>query len=132
MTAEMKTFVAFAGTGLIARGTPAEVVRQSKDRLDRGEAERIALYDDESGRPIDIDFTGGEAEVLARLADHPMVAPMKEPAQRRGPGRPKLGVVSREVSLLPRHWSWLASQRGWRLRVPTPARRYRAKEWRRQ
>ena len=30
----------------------------------------------------------------------------------RGPGRPKLGVVAREVTLLPRHWEWLAEQRG--------------------
>lgn len=30
----------------------------------------------------------------------------------RGPGRPKLGVVAREVTLLPRHWEWLADQPG--------------------
>ena len=30
----------------------------------------------------------------------------------RGPGRPKLGVVAREVTLLPRHWEWLAKQHG--------------------
>ena len=62
---------------------------------------------------MDIDFSGNAADVLGRLAAHPMVArPVQEPAKRRGPGRPKLGVVSREVSLLPRHWGWLAEQRG--------------------
>ena len=30
----------------------------------------------------------------------------------RGPGRPKLGVVAREITLLPRHWEWLAQQTG--------------------
>jgi hypothetical protein len=30
----------------------------------------------------------------------------------RKPGRPKLGVVPREVTLLPRHWDWLAGQPG--------------------
>jgi len=28
------------------------------------------------------------------------------------PGRPKLGVVAREVTLLPQHWDWLAQQPG--------------------
>ena len=113
MTSEPKTFVAFAGTSLIARGALSDVVRPSKDRLDRGEKMRIALFDDETGRPVDIDFSGSEAEVLARLATHPMAArPEADTGKRRGPGRPKLGVVSREVSLLPRHWSWLAEQRG--------------------
>ena len=37
---------------------------------------------------------------------------MVVPKSMRGPGRPKLGVVSREVTLLPRHWAWLASQSG--------------------
>ncbi len=111
MTTEPKIFVAFAGTGLLARGPLADVVRRSRDRLDRGEEKRIALFDDETGRPVDVDFSGSEAEVLARLAAHPMAA-RPEAVKRRGPGRPKLGVVSREVSLLPRHWSWLAEQRG--------------------
>ena len=113
MTAEPRTFVAFAGTNLIARGGLPEVVRKSMDMLDRGEDQRIALFDDETGRPVDIDYSSSGAEVLARLADHPMAGrPKAEPAKRRGPGRPKLGVVSREVSLLPRHWGWLAEQRG--------------------
>lgn len=113
MSTEPKIFVAFAGTNLIARGALTEVVRRSKDLLDQGEDQRIALYDDETGRPVDIDFSGSQAEVLSKLAAHPMAGgPKTEPDQRRGPGRPKLGVVSREVSLLPRHWGWLAEQRG--------------------
>ena len=113
MTHEPKIFVAFAGTDLIARGALDDVVRRSKDRLDRGEEKRIALFDDETGHPVDIDYSGSVAEVVARLGAHPMAArPAAAPGKRRGPGRPKLGVVSREISLLPRHWSWLAEQRG--------------------
>ena len=113
MTHEPKIFVAFAGTDLIARGALDDVVRRSKDRLDRGEEKRIALFDDETGHPVDIDYSGSLAEVVARLGAHPMAArPAAVPGKRRGPGRPKLGVVSREISLLPRHWSWLAEQRG--------------------
>ncbi len=113
MTTEHRTFVAFAGTSLIARGDLADVGRRGKDRLNRGEDQRIAVFDDETGRPVDVDFSGSEAEVLAKIAAHPMAARSgPESGKRPGPGRPKLGVVSREVSLLPRHWGWLAEQRG--------------------
>ena len=113
MTAEPKTFVAFAGTSVIARGDLADVARCGKDRLNRGEDERIAVFDDETGCPVDIDFAGSEAEVLVKIAAHPLAArPDRESSKRLGPGRPKLGVVSREISLLPRHWRWLAEQRG--------------------
>ena len=113
MSITPKIFVAFAGTAVIARGAPADVALRCKARLDQGEQERVAVFDDETGRPVDIDFTGDEAAVLAKLAAHPMVAPPpQDSAKRRGPGRPKLGVVSREVSLLPRHWRWLAAQGG--------------------
>src|SRR6202000_600087 len=39
----------------------------------------------------------------------PMATPA--PAEARGRGRPKLGVEAREVTLLPRHWEWLSTQR---------------------
>lgn len=113
MTLEPKTFVAFAGSRVIARGDLAEVARLSKSRLEDGKDGRIAVFDDETGRPVDIDLAGSEAEVLAKIAAHPMAAPPQpESGKRPGPGRPRLGVVSREISLLPRHWSWLAEQRG--------------------
>ncbi|OZA80746.1 MAG: hypothetical protein B7X77_02015 [Caulobacter sp. 39-67-4] len=40
------------------------------------------------------------------------MAPAEDAAAPRGRGRPRLGVVSREVTLLPRHWDWLAAQPG--------------------
>jgi hypothetical protein len=49
-------------------------------------------------------------DVLARLEPQAPAA-VAAPASR-GPGRPKLGVVSREVTLLPRHWAWLGQQPG--------------------
>jgi uncharacterized protein len=123
MTESMKLFAAFAGANLVNRGSLSEVVADCKSRLNAGESERIALFDDETGRVVDVDFSGTDADVLARLPtfdSDEAVARSEEPKQperpeqpvRRRPGRPKLGVVCREVSLLPRHWSWLAEQRG--------------------
>ncbi|MCD0168966.1 DUF2239 family protein [Deinococcus sp. 23YEL01] len=63
----------------------------------------LLTFDDRTGRSVDFDLSGTLDEVLARHAPE---------TPRTGPGRPKLGVVSREVSLLPRHWEWLERQRG--------------------
>ncbi|MBT5777899.1 MAG: DUF2239 family protein [Rhodospirillaceae bacterium] len=134
MNEETKSFVAFAGGEIIARGALAEVALLGKARFDGGDDARIAIYDDASGGVIDIDFSGRTADVLARLAAHSTAgagdhaadpgdaessganqteAPDEiEPDKPRGRGRPKLGVVAREVTLLPRHWEWLGDQRG--------------------
>jgi uncharacterized protein len=94
------TYTAFAGSRCIVRGTLEETLRKTKKKLDADPELRVLVFEDGTGRQVDFDFRGTEADVLARAA------PAPEPA-RAGPGRPKLGVVSREVSLLPRHWEWL-------------------------
>src|SRR5690242_5597435 len=60
----------------------------------------MLTFEDQTGKQVDFDLRGTLADVLTRHA---------APA-RVGPGRPKLGVVAREVSLLPRHWEWLEQQ----------------------
>lgn len=99
---------AFAGHQLIASGALVEVVRAAKQALDAHTTEPLLIFDDRSSRQIEVDFRGTTDEVLARL---PSTAPTPEPTAR-GPGRPKLGVVPREVTLLPRHWDWLGQQPG--------------------
>ena len=68
----------------------------------------LLVFDDASGEVIDLDLRGSRADVAGRLADEPS----EPPAAPRGRGRPKLGVVAREVTLAPRHWEWLALQSG--------------------
>ena len=66
-------------------------------------------------RRSEIDFRGSIGDVLARclkVTSAPAAAEDAPPPSPRGPGRPKLGVVAREVTLLPRHWEWLAQQSG--------------------
>jgi hypothetical protein len=60
----------------------------------------VLIFDDQTGKQVDFDLRGTLAEVLERYREAPV----------RGPGRPKLGVVAREISLLPRHWEWLEEQ----------------------
>lgn len=64
------------------------------------------VFNDATGRSADLDLRGGEQAVAARYA---VAASIPAP---KGPGRPKLGVVAREVTLLPEHWDWLATQPG--------------------
>jgi len=99
------TCTAFDHHRLIASGPLAEVVRAAKLALDAGASEPLLIFDDRDSRQIEVDFRGTLVEVLARL-------PGADAAAARGPGRPKLGVVPREITLLPRHWDWLAAQPG--------------------
>jgi hypothetical protein len=89
------------------------VARATKQALDRDKAASILIFDGRSSAPIEIDFRGPIEDVLARLpAGATSEAEVVEPPAPRGPGRPKLGVVAREITLLPRHWEWLARQPG--------------------
>ena len=102
---------AFEGARRIATGDLAEVASKSKAAVDKGR--QVLIFDDASSEPIEVDFRGTVEDVLHRLAERDR----KESAavateMPRGPGRPKLGVVAREVTLLPRHWDWLAQQKG--------------------
>ena len=62
------------------------------------------VFCDASGQSADLDLRGGEEAVAARYT---VAAPIQAP---KGRGRPKLGVIAREVTLLPEHWDWLAAQ----------------------
>ncbi|HEX6558646.1 MAG TPA: DUF2239 family protein, partial [Longimicrobiales bacterium] len=68
----------------------------------------VLIFEDESGRQLEVDFRGPVYDVVGRL----MTRPAPEPVVARRPGRPRLGVVAREVTLLPRHWDWLNAQPG--------------------
>jgi hypothetical protein len=105
-----QTFTAFEGQRRLVSGPPAEVALAVK-RAEQRAAERIAIFSDATGRPIDFDLRGSDAEIVARLPAMPGPAAL-EAAPPRGRGRPKLGVVAREVTLLPRHWEWLNAQPG--------------------
>ena len=96
-----QTHVAFSAHTLVHRGSLLEVLAAIKlGAFDAPDAS-LLIFEIESGRQVDFDLRGSLDAVIARL--HPADAP-------RGPGRPKLGVEGREVSLLPRHWEWLGRQ----------------------
>jgi len=103
------TYTAFEGHELIFRGPLSEIVLKIKRRLGKAENSSILIFSDDTGKTMDFNFRGNEQEVLKRIDIYVSDDASKDVT---GPGRPKLGVISREVSLLPRHWEWLANQSG--------------------
>ncbi|WP_172296604.1 DUF2239 family protein [Pseudoruegeria sp. HB172150] len=92
------TFTVFDSHRRIAAGSVADIAAAMQAAQANG-GQPLA-FDDTTGRVVDLDLRGTPAEVAARY---------EEPPKR---GRPKLGVKAREVTLLPRHWDWLSTQRG--------------------
>jgi hypothetical protein len=115
----LSSHIAFDGPRRVATGSLATVALAVKQAMQGAAAGPVLIFDNETGRSIDIDIRGTDGEILARFALQDAGA---QPAgageadaehnEARGRGRPKLGVVPREVTLLPRHWDWLAQQPG--------------------
>lgn len=122
-------YTAFAGTRRVGRGSALEVARVARKIEAEGSA--VLIFDDAQGRQVDFDLSGSDEELRRRLEAGPA-----ETDGPRKPGRPKLGVVAREVTLLPRHWEWLNAQRGGASvalrRLVEEARRTHARDDRRQ
>lgn len=96
-----RTYAAFVGPTRVAQGDLRTVLHHLKERADRGATDGLLLFEDDTGRQLDVDLRGTLTEVLARAL------PESPPPGR---GRPRLGVTAREVTLLPRHWEWLERQ----------------------
>ena len=113
------TCTAFAGTTQLATGSLVEVALAVRSALDEGTTETILVFDNATGRVFDLDLCGTPDEIVVRLAQRvgqsvevPSESEIEADSVPRGRGRPKLGVIPREVTLLPRHWEWLAAQPG--------------------
>ncbi len=128
----VRTVTAFRGQQELASGSLREVARTVWQALKNRAptADAVLIFDDDTGRVVDLEMRGDESDMLAHLE---ATAPARvelptdaagaldasrggdapsEGLARRGRGRPRLGVVAREITLLPRHWAWLASQPG--------------------
>lgn len=114
---------AFAGDRLVAAG-PLRSVALSAWQVRHATPDLpVLIFDDVEQRQVEVDLRGSMAELVQRLAAASdgdtapalasgVAAKPEPPAAPRGRGRPKLGVVAREVTLLPRHWTWLNAQPG--------------------
>ncbi len=101
---------AFKGQTKLASGLAWDIAIVVRDAIaaDAG-CKTFLCFDDHSGAFVDFDLSGTDTDIIARLQP---VKTQTEPEKKSKPGRPKLGVVSKEVTLLPRHWDWLGQQSG--------------------
>jgi uncharacterized protein len=109
--------VAFAGSRQIASGELRQVALKAQESTNSREFAPVLIFDDVTSNLIEVDLRGNADDLAKRIVSTEIAtAPDREDdaivSAIRKPGRPKLGVVPREVTLLPRHWDWLASQPG--------------------
>jgi len=105
-----KSYSAFAGPACIAQGDLDHMARVIKPLVDAGDTRTLLVFAYPTGEQVDLDLRGSLEDVLAALGSTSPASAETAPIRR--PGRPKLGVVGREVTLLPRHWEWLNAQPG--------------------
>ncbi|MDZ4760254.1 MAG: DUF2239 family protein [Alphaproteobacteria bacterium] len=111
--------IAFEDGRLLAAGSIADVALAVKLRIDQAGHHAILVFEHDTGQTLHLDLRGGEDDIRARFRPPAGAGADAGPEERapttgvkRGPGRPRLGVVAREVTLLPRHWDWLGVQPG--------------------
>lgn len=108
--APINPLIAFAGDRVIASGTFDEVAEAARAVQERDATATVLVFDAVTSELVDVDPRVARRAPPANAPDT-LDAPEDEDSPR-GPGRPRLGVVAREVTLLPRHWDWLATQPG--------------------
>ena len=106
-------YVAFQRGKRVAQGSEAEIAAQ----LDALSISAFAYTTSDAGfdpasQAMVFDVCTGERLELLPDAALEVVEPSAPASTRAGPGRPKLGVISREVTLLPHDWEWLNQQPG--------------------
>jgi hypothetical protein len=106
-------WIAFAGGRCLAEGPPDVVAPAAKAHADAHPEVSFLVFDASTSAPVELDLRGSAAAVRTRYSQAVSSArPAVRADSPRAPGRPRLGVVAREVTLLPPHWEWLGTQPG--------------------
>ncbi len=112
----VRACTAFADARRLAAGAVRDVARAVRLHLDAHPDASVLVFDNATACPVEFDLRGTVDDIAARFDEtagaHADADALEPSARPRGPGRPKLGVTAREVTLLPRHWDWLAAQPG--------------------
>ena len=103
---EAATFTAFSGHRQIASGPLASVAAAAALTP---ATEPVMILENATGRPVELDLRDGPEKAVQAYQTR---TSRPDPQLRQGRGRPRLGVVAREITLLPRHWDWLGAQPG--------------------
>ncbi len=91
----------FAAHARLAQGPLAIVALAASEA--QAARQCVLVFNDADGSVVDLDLRGDTVDIAARYH-------IAAPAKPRG--RPKLGVVAKEITLLPDQWDWLSQQSG--------------------
>lgn len=108
--AAMTACTAFQGDRLLLSGPLLDVALAVKSVIQDNPSSVVLTFDDATGRVLDLDLRGTRADIIGRLSRAHRSATAAGASEPHGRGRPRLGVIAREVTLLPRQWEWLAAQ----------------------
>jgi hypothetical protein len=106
------SYTAFLGGTQVAHGPLPDVARAAAAAMRRAGGTAPLVFDDADGRQLELDLRGTPTQAAARATSALRATPAPAPQPQRGRGRPQLGVVAREVTLLPQQWEWLSLQPG--------------------
>lgn len=104
-------YTAFLAGRRLASGPLHAVAPPVRRAMERPGAQPL-VFSDVTGNQVDLDLHGSEEDVSRRYPPPPAPAGAAPESAPRARGRPRMGVVPREVTLLPEHWQWLAAQPG--------------------
>ncbi len=109
-----QSYTLFRNNTLVANGDMADIKASILAVNERFPEGTYLCFNDLTGEYVDVDFhTEKSTKPLKKQTELKRGRPsfLKAPrAKTKKAGRPSLGVVAREVTLLPRHWKWLNSQ----------------------
>lgn len=108
----LRTCIAFDQSKKVARGPVLEVALKLKEHLKKHPKASFLIFDEATSEAVEVDLRGSPETILRRLTEAEEASSAAEKKPASGPGRPKLGVTAKEVTLLPEHWEWLARQPG--------------------
>jgi len=111
-TSQSQECIAFQNARCVARGPLKDVALEIKRKLDDKTIGGILIFDSQTSKPVEVDLRGTNQEILSKIEAVQEGGAGGDVVQKKGRGRPRLGVVSREITLLPRHWAWLNEQNG--------------------
>ncbi len=103
-----RSYTGFLGSRLVASGDILSVAIKIKKSLRLEVKLQVFIFDDLTGDQAEVDFRGDLDQMKTRL----QTQVDEQTIKKSGPGRPRLGVISKEITLLPEHWEWLAIQPG--------------------
>lgn len=109
---EPEQLLVFLGATRITQGARGDVIRTLLSQTQGEDVPPYLVFRVKDGQRVDINLASAAEAANPQRTRAPVPAAGAPVGSQKARGRPRLGVVGREVTLFPRHWEWLDRQRG--------------------